>query len=47
VRVLLVSSLAVPELERAAAAAGVDGWCHKAITAGALTDKLHALATGG
>jgi DNA-binding NarL/FixJ family response regulator len=46
VRVLLVSSLAVAELERAAAATGVDGWCHKAITAGDLTDRLYDVATG-
>ena len=45
VRILLVSSLAVPELERAAEAAGVDGWCHKAITAGELTDELYRVAS--
>ena len=47
VRILLVSSLAMPELGRAAEAAGVDGWCHKAITAGALTDELYRVATAG
>ena len=46
-RVLLVSSLALPELERAAAVAGVDGFAHKAITAGTLTDELYRLATAG
>jgi DNA-binding NarL/FixJ family response regulator len=45
--ILLVSSLALPELERAAEAAGVDGWCHKAITAGDLTDRLYEVATAG
>ena len=45
VRILLVSSLAVAELERAAEAAGVDGWAHKAITAADLTDKLYEVAT--
>ena len=47
VKVLLVSSLAVAELERAAAAAGVDGWAHKAITAADLTDRLYEVASGG
>jgi two-component system OmpR family response regulator len=47
VKVLLVSSLAVTELERAAEAAGADDWCHKAITAGDLTDKLYDVATRG
>ena len=45
VRILLVSSLALPELERAAEAAGVDGWCHKAITGADLTDELYRVAT--
>jgi two-component system, NarL family, response regulator DesR len=45
VRILLVSSLAVPELERAAAAAGADDFCHKAITAKALGDALYDVAT--
>ena len=44
VRILLVSSLAVAELERAASAAGVDGFCHKAVTAQALTDQLYRIA---
>jgi DNA-binding NarL/FixJ family response regulator len=43
-RILLVSSLAVAELERAAAAAGVDGFCHKAVTSKALTDQLYRIA---
>jgi DNA-binding NarL/FixJ family response regulator len=47
VRILLVSSLAVQELERAAGAAGVDDWCHKAITAQALTDKLYRVTRRG
>jgi DNA-binding NarL/FixJ family response regulator len=47
VRVLLVSSLALPELQRAATAAGVDGFSHKAVTAAALTEELHRLGSGG
>ena len=45
VRILLVSSLAVSELERAAEAAGADGFCHKAITAEDLGDALYDVAT--
>jgi DNA-binding NarL/FixJ family response regulator len=45
VRVLLVSSLAVAELARAASVAGVDGYCHKAITEKALGDALYEVAT--
>jgi DNA-binding NarL/FixJ family response regulator len=47
VKVVLVSSLAAAELERAAAAAGADGWVHKAITARDLTDALCRVAAGG
>jgi DNA-binding NarL/FixJ family response regulator len=47
VRVVLVSSLALPELERAARAAGVDAFCHKAITASELTDALYRAAAPG
>jgi DNA-binding NarL/FixJ family response regulator len=46
VRILLVSSLALEELARAADAAGVDGYCHKAITARDLGDALYEVATG-
>jgi len=45
VRILLVSSLALPELERAASVAGADDFCHKAITAPSLGNALYAVAT--
>ena len=45
IKILLVSSLAVAELARAAAVAGVDGFAHKAITADRLTDELYRVAT--
>ena len=45
VGILLVSSLAVAELARAAEAAGVDGYCHKAITAQDLGNALYEVAT--
>jgi DNA-binding NarL/FixJ family response regulator len=45
VRILLVSSLRVPELERAANGAGVDGFCHKATSPQGLSDALYQVAT--
>jgi DNA-binding NarL/FixJ family response regulator len=45
VRILLVSSLAVAELGKAAEAAQVDGFCHKAITAEDLGNALYEVAT--
>lgn len=43
VRVLLVSSLQVGELARAAHAAGADGFSHKLTTQQELTDQLYGL----
>jgi two-component system capsular synthesis response regulator RcsB len=46
-RIMLVSSLQMAQLEAAAEASGVDGVCNKGASAQELTDRLYAAATDG
>ena len=46
-RVLIISSLARDLLEKAADAAGADGWVNKGATATELTNELYAVASSG
>jgi two-component system response regulator (stage 0 sporulation protein A) len=44
-RIMLVSSLQMEQLEAAADASGVDGVCNKGASAGELTERLYAIAS--
>ena len=46
-RILLVSSLQMDQLEAAARAAGVEGVCNKGASSSELTEKLYAIAADG
>ena len=46
-RILLVSSLQMDQLEAAAQRAGVDGVCNKGASSNELTEKLYAIAADG
>ena len=45
-RIMLVSSLQMAQLEAAAEASGVDGVCNKGASAGELCERLYAVAAG-